>query len=78
MKRLLPSDTFTEQETMALGELGSVLRASHTFAKLMKYREEADYNPACMFTKEDFIEFRREAENLVSKINGYLKEKRYL
>ena len=52
-------------------------KASHTFAKLMKYREEADYNPAYMFTKEDFIEFRKEAEDLASMINGYLKEKGY-
>src|SRR3990172_1979576 len=34
---------------------------SHIFSKLMKYREEADYNPTYTFTKEDFTEFKKEA-----------------
>jgi hypothetical protein len=34
---------------------------SQIFAKLMKFREEADYNPVSMFTKEDFLLFKGEA-----------------
>lgn len=51
---------------------------SHLFSKLMKYREEADYNPSYRFTKEDYLEFRGEAEGLAQKINAYLKERNYL
>jgi len=53
-------------------------KSSHIFSKLMKYREEADYNPSYLFTKEDFIEFKKEAEELANKINGYLEAKGYL
>jgi len=53
-------------------------RASHIFSKLMKYREEADYNPSYMFTREDFVEFKKEAEELSDKIKAYLEEKGYL
>lgn len=28
---------------------------SHIFSRLMKYREEADYNPLYIFTHEDFL-----------------------
>jgi len=51
---------------------------SHIFSKLMKYREEADYNPSYEFTREDFIEFNIEAERLIDKIIAYLKEKEYI
>jgi hypothetical protein len=44
----------------------------------MKYREEADYNPSYMFTKEDFVEFRKEAEGLSGRIKDYLKDKGYI
>ena len=44
----------------------------------MKYREEADYNPSYTFTKEDFIEFKKEAKQLADNINKYLKKKEYL
>lgn len=53
-------------------------KASHLFARLMKYREEADYNPSYIFTSEDFIEFKTEVEALTDKIKGYLMEKGYL
>lgn len=53
-------------------------KAAHILAKLMKYREEADYNPSYVFTKEDFVEFRREAEALADQVSLYLKEKGYL
>jgi hypothetical protein len=51
---------------------------SHIFSKLMKYREEADYNPSYIFTREDFIEFKNEAEILIQKITIYLSQKEYL
>ena len=51
---------------------------SHIFARLMKYREEADYNPSYVFTVEDFVEFRAEAEVLADKIKAYLEEKMYI
>jgi hypothetical protein len=40
----------------------------------MKFREEADYNPVSMFTKEDFINLKKEVETLTSIINTYLKD----
>jgi len=48
------------------------------FSKLMKYREEADYNPSYVFTREDFIGLKKEAEGVINKITSYLKEKDYL
>lgn len=51
---------------------------SHVFSKLMKYREEADYNPAYIFTKEDFIDLKKEAKILSQKIQAYLKTKGYM
>jgi uncharacterized protein (UPF0332 family) len=51
---------------------------SHVFSKLMKYREEADYNPSYVFTPEDFIEFKREAGFLIQKINARLKKEGYI
>jgi hypothetical protein len=44
------------------------------FSKLMKFREEADYNPISMFTKEDYIAYRKEAEHLTAAIRGYLEK----
>lgn len=51
---------------------------SHLFAKLMKYREEADYSPAFVFSEEDFERLRAEAQDLSERIRSYLKEKGYL
>ncbi len=51
---------------------------SHVFSKLMKYREEADYNPSYTFTKEDYTELRREAEALAVKAETFLRGKGYL
>ena len=44
----------------------------------MKFREEADYNPSYTFTNEDFIEFKKEAEELTDKIRKYSRKKGYL
>lgn len=51
---------------------------SHIFSKLMKYREEADYNPSYIFTSEDFNNFKNDANTLIQKISTYLREKQYL
>ena len=51
---------------------------SHIFSKLMKFREEADYNPSYTFAPEDFAEFKNEAEGVIQKITKYLKSKDYL
>jgi len=48
---------------------------SHVFSRLMKYREEADYNPAYVFAESDYSEFRKDAEELCSKIKSYLDQK---
>jgi hypothetical protein len=47
------------------------------FSKLMKYREEADYNPTYTFMPEDFTELATEADRLIQKIAGYLKDLGY-
>lgn len=52
--------------------------SSHTFSKLMKYREEADYNPSYTFTNEDFQKLRGETQGLTVRIAEYLAEKGYL
>ncbi len=41
---------------------------SHLFARLMKYREEADYNPSYLFTSDDIKIFKLEAEEFKAKI----------
>jgi hypothetical protein len=53
-------------------------KVSHTFSKLMKYREEADYNPSYVFTAEDFVDFKREAEDLSNRIRAFLRSKNHL
>lgn len=52
-------------------------RDSHTFSKLMKYRQEADYNPTYSFMPSDFQELEGDAERLIQKIAGYLKDLGY-
>jgi hypothetical protein len=51
---------------------------SHAFARLMKYREEADYNASYVFTEQDYIKFKEDAEQLYKKITSYLKVEGYL
>ena len=52
--------------------------ASHVFSRLMKYRQEADYNPTYVFTPEDFIEFKKQAEMVMQRITSRLKQEGYL
>ncbi|HON72657.1 MAG TPA: HEPN domain-containing protein [bacterium] len=52
--------------------------SAHIFSKLMKYREEADYNPSYIFIDDDFINFRNDAEKLVNAIKDYLRSQGYI
>jgi len=51
---------------------------SHVFSKLMKYRQEADYNPSYTFRPEDFIGFKKDAEDVMARIMSRLKQEGYL
>lgn len=51
---------------------------SHIFSKLMKCREEADYNPFYILNREDFGGLRKEVEDVSEKTKAYLKSKGYL
>jgi uncharacterized protein (UPF0332 family) len=46
---------------------------AQVFSKLMKFREEADYNPVSMFSKEDYIEYKKEAMTLADTIRKHLE-----
>jgi uncharacterized protein (UPF0332 family) len=50
---------------------------SHVFSKLMKYRQEADYNPSYTFTPQDYVEFKKDAEAVIEKIRSRIKEEGY-
>jgi hypothetical protein len=51
---------------------------SHIFSRLMKYREEADYNPAYLFSKEDYKDLRKSAMELNEKIKDFLHKNDYI
>jgi hypothetical protein len=48
--------------------------SSHVLSKMMKFREEADYNPAYMFTEEDYKRFLGDVSGVVTDIRRYLSE----
>ncbi|MFY9141052.1 MAG: HEPN domain-containing protein [Thermacetogeniaceae bacterium] len=48
------------------------------FSKLMKYRQDADYNPSFFFTEADFKEFREEAVQAAFDIQEFLKKRGYI
>jgi len=52
-------------------------RFSHTFSRLMKYREEADYNPMYLFTAEDYYELRDDVEAFINRAACLLQEAGY-
>ena len=47
-------------------------RAAQVFSKLMKFREEADYNPISLFAKEDFVAFKEEPDVFAASVKNYL------
>jgi uncharacterized protein (UPF0332 family) len=51
--------------------------SSHLFSRLMKYREEADYNPSYLFTVEDVKKLREEASALAMRIARLIREAGY-
>jgi len=42
---------------------------------MMKYQEEADYNPAYSFSKNDYEEFRDEVTSVAEECKKYLKSR---
>lgn len=48
-------------------------KTAHIFTRLMKYREEADYDPSYVFAKDDYLSFKREADELFGQIMECLK-----
>ncbi len=50
---------------------------SHLFARLMKYREEVDYNPSYDFSAPEAGQLKGEVEHLAGRIRSYLKESGY-
>ena len=51
--------------------------ASHLFSRLMKYREEADYNPSYLFTVDDVHRLRDETVTLASRIAELIRQAGY-
>lgn len=51
--------------------------ASHLFSRMMKYREEADYNPSYIFTEGDYQTLRRECAVFAERVLEFLKEGGY-
>jgi uncharacterized protein (UPF0332 family) len=51
--------------------------ASHLFSRLMKYREEADYNPSYVFTADDARTLRAETAALASRIAELIRQSGY-
>lgn len=47
---------------------------SHIVSKMMKLREEADYNPSYTFTVEDYCQFRNEVSAVSEKVKKILKD----
>ena len=50
---------------------------AHVFAKLMKFREEADYNASYLFDAEDFHELRTEALRLAQATEALMRASGY-
>ena len=48
--------------------------SSHVLSKMMKFREEADYNPAYTFTEEDYKEFLKDVADVAGNIRRYLSD----
>ncbi|MDA2935415.1 HEPN domain-containing protein [Acidobacteria bacterium AH-259-D05] len=52
--------------------------SAHIFSRLMKFRQEADYNPSYIFTPADYQDLKKEGEGLCDHIRQYLQERRYI
>jgi hypothetical protein len=51
--------------------------ASHLFSRLMKYREEADYNPSYVFTGDDVRTLRGECTRFAEALAGLIRAAGY-
>lgn len=51
---------------------------AHVFSRIRKYREEADYNPFYVFSKDDFLSIKKEVQDLGNTIKDCLIEKGFL
>jgi uncharacterized protein (UPF0332 family) len=49
-----------------------------TLSRLQKYRELADYDPACLFSSDDVKIELQEAHEFSTHINNYLRDKGFL
>lgn len=68
-----------QQLGMHFVKTGILLPAdSHVFSRLMKYQQEADYNPSYSFTEQDTHQFKKEAIEFERKILEYLKSVRFI
>ncbi len=52
--------------------------SAHLFSRLMKYREEADYNPAYVFAGTDYAALRAEVDALIGRTREHLKARGYI
>ena len=50
---------------------------SHLFSTLMKYREEADYNPFYAFGMQDLQELREQAVNVADTMRRWIEREGY-
>lgn len=53
-------------------------KTSHVLSKMMKFREEADYNPLYSFTEDDYKEFKSDVSAVADAVKKYLAESGYL
>ena len=51
---------------------------SHSFARVMKYREEADYNPSYVSTDKDYLQFKYEATSLHNRVAQLLSKEDFI
>jgi uncharacterized protein (UPF0332 family) len=51
--------------------------ALHLFSRLMKYREEADYNPSYVFTEDDVRTMRAECATFAEALAGLIRAAGY-
>lgn len=52
--------------------------ASHLFSRLMKYREEADYNSSYVFTEKDVVQLREEVAAFAAQVADLIRRAGYL
>jgi uncharacterized protein (UPF0332 family) len=51
---------------------------AHAFSRLLKYRQEADYNASYVFAPPDYGDFRKDAEALIARMVKHLQAEGYI